>query len=73
MNLQQTISELSTLSIDERLLIVQKLWDSIPPEAEVTVSPSQRVELERRIAAHESNPDSAISEAELKHRLHCGE
>lgn len=69
MNIDQTISELSTLSIDERLLIVQKLWDSIPAETEVTLSPEQSAELERRIAEHEQHPETAISGEELKRRL----
>jgi putative addiction module component (TIGR02574 family) len=69
MNIDQTISDLSTLSVDERLRIVQKLWDSIPRETEVTLSPDQRAELERRIAAHEADPESAISRDELERRL----
>ena len=69
MNIDQTISDLSALSVDERLRIVQKLWDSIPPETEVTVSPDQRTELDRRIAAHEADPESAISPDELERRL----
>ncbi len=69
MNIDQTISDLSALSVDERLRIVQKLWDSIPPETEVTVSPDQRTELDRRIAAHEADPESAISRDELERHL----
>jgi putative addiction module component (TIGR02574 family) len=69
MNIDQTISDLSTLSVDERLRIVQRLWDSIPPETDVTVSPDQRAELERRVAAHEADPESAISRDELERRL----
>lgn len=69
MNIEQTISDLSALSVDDRLRIVQELWDSIPAETEVTVSPDQRAELERRIAAHDANPDSAISRKELERRL----
>jgi putative addiction module component (TIGR02574 family) len=69
MNLDQTISDLSALSIDDRLRIVQRLWDSIPADTEIAVTPEQRAELERRIAAHEANPDSAISSEELERRL----
>lgn len=69
MNLDQTISALSTLCVDERLLIVQKLWDSIPVESEVDVSSEQRAELQRRIAAHDTNPASAIGREELERRL----
>ena len=69
MNIDQTISDLSALSVDQRLRIVQRLWDSIPRETEVTVSDDQRAELDRRIAAHEVDPESAISRDELERRL----
>jgi len=72
MNLEQTISDLASLSVEDRLLIVQKLWDSIPAEAEIPVSPEQREELERRVAAHDANPASAISRDELQRRLKEG-
>ena len=66
MNIQQTISDLSALSVDERLHIVQELWNSIPAEAELAVTPDQRKELERRVAAHDADPGSAITRDELE-------
>lgn len=69
MDIQQTLSDLTSLPINDRLRIVQLLWDSIPPEAEVTVSPDQKRELDRRIAAHDADPSSAISRQELQRRL----
>lgn len=69
MDIQQTLAELTSLSVDDRLRIVQSLWDSIPPETEVTVSPDQQRELDRRTAAHDAAPRSAISREELERRL----
>ena len=69
MDIQQTLADLSTLPIDDRLRLVQLLWDSIPAEAEVTVSDEQRIELNRRIAAHDADPDSAMNREDLEHRL----
>ncbi len=69
MNLEQTISDLAALSVDDRLLIVQRLWDSIPAEAEIPISPEQREEIKRRVAEHDANPSSAISREELERRL----
>jgi putative addiction module component (TIGR02574 family) len=68
-DLEQTISALSKLSVDERLLIVHRLWDSIPSDADVAITAEQRTELARRIAAHDANPSSAISQQELEQRL----
>lgn len=69
MNIEQTISDLSRLSVEDRLRIVQELWDSISSDSEVTVSSDQQAELKRRIAAHHANPDSAISKEELEQLL----
>jgi len=69
MDLQQTLADLTTLPVDDRLRIVQLLWDSIPSDTDVTLSRHQQIELERRVAAHEMDPDSAISRAELDRRL----
>ena len=69
MNIEQTISDLSTLSVSDRLRIVQELWDSIPANSEITISTNQDEELSRRIAAHKANPESAISREELQRRL----
>lgn len=69
MDIQQTLADLSALPIDDRLQLVQLLWDSIPAEAEVTVSDGQQIELNRRIAAHDADPESAISREDLERRL----
>ena len=50
------------LSRDERLELVQDIWDSIAEEdGGVPLSASQRLELEHRLAAHRANPDAAIA------------
>jgi len=69
MDIQQTLADFASLPVDDRLRIVQLLWDSIPPETEVTVSPDQQHELDRRIVAHDADPSSAISRRELERRL----
>ena len=69
MDLDQTIKNLSSLSVEERLQIVQRLWDTIPVEAPVQLSPAQKAELERRIAEHDANSDSVLSREELEARL----
>jgi putative addiction module component (TIGR02574 family) len=72
-------STLQTLGIDrlslaERLALVQDLWDSIAAEIEqAPLSEAQRQEVDRRLAAHEANPQAAIPweqvEAEALARL----
>lgn len=62
------------LSVEDRLALVQEIWDSIADEAgRMPLSEAQRLELERRIAAHEANPGAAVPweqvEAEALARL----
>ncbi len=47
------------LSIAERLLLVEELWDSIA--ADTPLTDAQRAELDRRLADHEANPDDVVS------------
>jgi len=62
------------LSIEERLRLVQEIWDSIAAEVEqLPLTDSQRQEVDRRLAAHRANPQAAIPweqvEAEALARL----
>ena len=62
------------LSVEERLTLVQEIWDSISAEVEdAPLSEAQRREIDRRLAAHRTNPESAIPwervEAEALARL----
>ena len=73
------MTALQTLGIDrlsrnERLELVQDIWDSIAEEdGIVPLSESQRLELDRRLAAHRANPGAAVDweqvEAEALARL----
>ena len=63
------------LSIEERIRLVQEIWDSIAEEIERSpLTESQRQEVDRRLAAHRANPHAAIPweqvEAEALIRLH---
>jgi putative addiction module component (TIGR02574 family) len=58
------------LSVAERLLLVEEIWDSIALEqAEVPLTEAQRVDLQRRVAAYEANPKAGASWEEVKARL----
>jgi putative addiction module component (TIGR02574 family) len=69
MNLEQTISELTSLPVVEKLRIIESVWDSISPSQIAAPTPEQQAEIDRRIAAHDADPTSAISSDELKRRL----
>lgn len=62
------------LSVEDRVVLVQEIWDSIASEAErAPLTEAQRHEVDRRLAAHQANPGAAIPwekvEAEVLGRL----
>ena len=62
------------LSVEDRLRLVQEIWDSIAAEVEQSpLTEAQRQEVDRRLAAHRANPQAAIPweqvEAEALSRL----
>jgi len=62
------------LSIDERLRLVEDIWDSIAEEANVRadalpLSPAQRAELERRVADADAHPDEGIPWEQVRNEL----
>jgi putative addiction module component (TIGR02574 family) len=49
------------LSVAERIAIIQEIWDSIAEEVEkAPLTEAQRQAVDRRLAAHEANPEAAI-------------
>ena len=61
MNLDQTLAELTSLPVADRLRVVESLWLSIDADAPVSISPEQRAEIDRRVEAHERNPDELLT------------
>ena len=69
MNLEQAIADLSALPIEDRLRVVHAIWDTLPDDVDVTPTSEQQAELDRRMAAHRSDPSSAISHEEILRRI----
>jgi putative addiction module component (TIGR02574 family) len=58
------------LSLAERILLVEEIWDSIAAEAEaLDVLQSHKDELDRRLAAYHADPHAGASWEEVKARL----
>ena len=64
------LSESLELPVEERLKLVEALWESVAecPEA-LELTTAQKQELDRRLAAYERDPDAGVLWAELKQRL----
>jgi len=54
------LEEILSLSVEERIQLVESVWDSIAqhPEA-LPVTEAQRKELDRRLAEHQKDPRAA--------------
>lgn len=63
-----------TLAISERIELVEDIWDSIAEETQgsVQLSPEDRAELHRRLAAHRADPSSSIPWQQVRENLFKG-
>jgi putative addiction module component (TIGR02574 family) len=58
------------LSLAERILLVEDLWDNIAQEAQqLPLTEAQEQDLQRRLAAYEANPKAGSGWDEVKARL----
>ncbi len=68
-----TISELKSLPVPERLQLVEDLWDSIASDQEsLPDHPAVIEEIRRRRARFDANPDSGVTWDEMKKRIRSG-
>ena len=69
MTIEQTISQISRLPIDDQLRIINTIWDRMADDSATKLSDSQRVELNERMARYREDPESALAESELREKL----
>ena len=61
---------LDQLSLDERIALVEDLWDSIAIEPEAyRLTSAQQMDLQRRLEAYRENPLAGSPWEEVKQRL----
>lgn len=61
MTSERIISEALALTAEDRLEVIEKLWDSLAASAEtMDLTDAQRREIDRRIAEMDANPDGGI-------------
>jgi putative addiction module component (TIGR02574 family) len=70
MELSELIEQIKKLSVAERILLAENIWDSIAAEQDsVPVTEAQKEELDRRLAAMEASPDEGVPWEVLKEKL----
>ena len=61
MDISATLSEITSLSVEDRLRLVEAIWDSIEAEnSQPELTEAQKQELERRLARHAASPDDVV-------------
>lgn len=68
-DIERAIDDLRTLSVEDRVRVVQAVWDSLPEQAVPPLSAAQGVELQRRLDAYEAAPNDLLSWDEVLDRL----
>lgn len=67
MDITATLNEITALSIEDRISLVQAIWDTIAAEqAYPDLTEVQKQELDRRIADCEANPNDVLTWDEIK-------
>ncbi|MEI6386530.1 MAG: addiction module protein [Spirochaetota bacterium] len=63
-------TEILALSVPERILLVEDIWDSIVEiPQEITLTEAQKLELESRLAAYHENPAAGSAWATVRDRI----
>lgn len=66
-----SLQEIMNLSVPEKILLVEKLWDSIAEDTSRQPMPDWKKKLiEERLDEHKRNPDSGTSWEELKKKYY---
>lgn len=67
MDLTATLNQITSLSIVDRIRLVQAIWDSIAEEQTyLDLTDVEKQELDHRITAYESNPDDIMTWEDIK-------
>ena len=69
MTVEQAISDISSLPVDDQLKVVQAIWDRLPESSMLPLSDAARSELVRRVASYTADATSLMTEAQLRARM----
>ncbi len=69
MNVRDEYSAIFKLPVDQRLQLVEDLWDSIEADAPMGLSSELKDELARREAHYRAHPETALSWEDVRKRL----
>ena len=65
MSAGEIIDQIRLLPADERRQVVERIWEEFAAD-DLTVTPAQAAELDRRLAEHRQNPQDVVAWQEIK-------
>ena len=67
MSLQAALEEIAKLSSEEKLQLVEEIWDDLIEHSEdIPLTEAQKKELDRRLDEYEKNPENVLTWKEVK-------
>lgn len=64
------LAEISKLTLAERILLVEEIWNSVAADSESrAITESEKEELDQRLAAYRRSPESGSTWEDVKARL----
>jgi putative addiction module component (TIGR02574 family) len=72
MNLKTVLTEVETWPVEDRIRLVQEVWDGVLDRGYVPeLTAEQAIELDRRLAADEAAPEDTLPWEEIKAQALC--
>ena len=70
MDITATLNKIATLKVEDRIRLVQAIWDSIAAEeAYPELTEEEKQELDNRIAESDANPDNVMTWEEVRNSI----
>ncbi len=70
MDITATLNEIVTLKVEDRIRLVQAIWDSIAAEeAYPELTDEEKQELDDRIVESDANPDNVMTWQEVRNSI----
>jgi putative addiction module component (TIGR02574 family) len=70
MDLATTLTAIASMSVEDRIRLVQAIWDSIAADqVHPDLTEAQKQELDRRMAELDANPNNVLTWEEIKARI----
>jgi putative addiction module component (TIGR02574 family) len=71
MDITTTLTEIAALSINDRIHMVQAIWDGIEADSVYPdLTEPQKREIDRRVDEYDLNPDNTLTWGKSKHQYH---